>query len=55
MTKVPLKKRPKKAKKCTIVDDCAHIAESGLKPPFRLSRREQGARYLCGGRNFAAK
>ena len=33
-TKVPLRKGPKKAQKCTIVDDCAQIAESGLKPPF---------------------
>ena len=35
-TKVPLRKVPKKAlgQKCTIVDDCAQIEESGLKPPF---------------------
>ena len=25
---------PKRPQKCTIVDDCAQIAESGLKPPF---------------------
>ena len=25
---------PKRPQKCTIVDDCARIAESGLKPPF---------------------
>ena len=31
-TKVPLRKGPKKATKCTIVDECAQIAESGLKP-----------------------
>ena len=38
-TKDILRKGPQK---CTIVDDCAHIAESGLNPPFenpfRLSR-----------------
>ena len=33
-TKVPLRKVPKGPQKCTIVDDCAQIAESGLKPPF---------------------
>ena len=31
--KLPLK-GPKGPQKCTIVDDCAQIAESGLKPPF---------------------
>ena len=30
----PLKRGPKRPQKCTIVDDCARIAESGLKPPF---------------------
>ena len=30
----PLKRGPKKPQKCTIVDNCAQIAESGLKPPF---------------------
>ena len=25
---------PKRPQKCTIVDDCARTAESGLKPPF---------------------
>ena len=25
---------PKRPQKCTIVDDCARIAECGLKPPF---------------------
>ena len=29
-----LERRPKEPRKCTIVDDCAQIAESGLKPPF---------------------
>ena len=33
-TKVPLRNAPEKPRKCTIVDDCAQIAESGLKPPF---------------------
>ena len=32
--KFPLEKGPKRPQKCTIVDDCAQIAESGLKPPF---------------------
>ena len=32
--KFPLERRPKRPQKCTIVDDCAQIAESGLKPPF---------------------
>ena len=30
----PLRKRPKRPQMRTIVDDCAQIAESGLKPPF---------------------
>ena len=30
----PQKGAPKRPQKCTIVDDCAQIAESGLKPPF---------------------
>ena len=30
----PQKWAPKRPQKCTIVDDCAQIAESGLKPPF---------------------
>ena len=30
----PLERGPKGPQKCTIVDDCAQIAESGLKPPF---------------------
>ena len=42
----PLESAPKTPQKCTIVDDCAQIAESGLKPPFesppfRLSRPNQ--------------
>ena len=32
--KFPLKRGQKRSQKCTIVDDCAQIAESGLKPPF---------------------
>ena len=32
--KFPLERGPKGPLKCTIVDDCAQIAESGLKPPF---------------------
>ena len=32
--KFPLERGPKRPQKCTIVDDCAQIAESGLKPPF---------------------
>ena len=32
--KFPLERGPKRPQKCTIVDDCARIAESGLKPPF---------------------
>ena len=32
--KVPLERGPQKPQKWTIVDDCAQIAESGLKPPF---------------------
>ena len=31
--KFPLERGPKRRQKCTIVDDCAHIAESRLKPP----------------------
>ena len=34
----PLEMGPKRPQKCTIVGDCAQIAESGLKLPFRLSR-----------------
>ena len=30
----PYERGPKRPQKCTIVDDCAQIAESGLKPPF---------------------
>ena len=42
--KLPLERGPKRPQKRTIVDDCAQIAESGLKPPFgktpfRLSRK----------------
>ena len=37
-TKVPLRKGPKRSQMCTIVDDCAHIPESGLKPPFESPR-----------------
>ena len=33
--KFPLKGGPKRPQKCTIVDDCAQIAESGLKPHLR--------------------
>ena len=32
--KLPLERGPKSRQKCRIVDDCAQIAESGLKPPF---------------------
>ena len=32
--KFPSEKGPKRPRKCTIVDDCAQIAESGFKPPF---------------------
>ena len=32
--KLPLERGPKRPQKCTIVDDCAQIVESGLKPPF---------------------
>ena len=32
--KFPLERLPKGPQKRTIVDNCAHIAESGLKPPF---------------------
>ena len=32
--KIPLQRGPKAPQMCTIVDDCARIAESGLKPPF---------------------
>ena len=32
--KFPLERGAKGPQKCTIVDDCAQIAESGLKPPF---------------------
>ena len=32
--KFPLERGPKRPQKCTSVDDCAQIAESGLKPPF---------------------
>ena len=43
--KFPLERGPKGPQKCTIVDDCAQIAESGLKPqfakpPFRLSLKQ---------------
>ena len=40
--KFPLERGPKRPQKCTIVDDCAQIAESGLKPPFGLSRQRKG-------------
>ena len=30
----PLERSPKGPQKCTIIDDCVQIAESGLKPPF---------------------
>ena len=33
--KFPLERGPKGPRKCTTVDDCAQIAESGLKPPFK--------------------
>ena len=32
--KFPLERGPKGPQKCTIVDDCARITKSGLKPPF---------------------
>ena len=32
--KFPLERGPKGPQKCTIVDDCAKITDSGLKPPF---------------------
>ena len=32
----PLKRGPKGPQKCTIVADCAQIAESGLKPPEQV-------------------
>ena len=32
--KFPSERGPKRPQKCTIVHDCAQIAESGLKPPF---------------------
>ena len=32
--KFSLERGPKRPQKCTIVDDCVQIAESGLKPPF---------------------
>ena len=32
--KFPLEKGPKRPQKRTIIDECAQIAESGLKPPF---------------------
>ena len=31
---MPLERGPERPQKCTIVDDCTQIAESGLKPPF---------------------
>ena len=33
-TKVPLRSGPKRPQMFTIVDDCAQIAKSDLKPPF---------------------
>ena len=32
--KFPLERGPQGPQKCTFADDCAQIAESGLKPPF---------------------
>ena len=32
--KFPSERGPKRPQKCTIVNDCAQIAESGLQPPF---------------------
>ena len=37
VTKIHLSFVAQKATKCTIADDCAQAAESGLKPPFGLS------------------
>ena len=34
VTKIPFMKGPKRQQKCTIADDCAQVAESGLKPPI---------------------
>ena len=36
--KFPLERGPKRPQKYTIVDDCAQIAESGLKPAFESPR-----------------
>ena len=53
--KFPLERGSKRPQKCTIVDDCAQIAESGLKATFesphwesflRLSRQKQVRRSL---------
>ena len=48
-TKVPCRKGPKRPQKCTIVDDCAQIAESGLKPPFEPPFRQKDGEHREGG------
>ena len=48
--KFPLERGPKRPQKCTIVDDCAQIAESGLKPPFESPHLDFPERRLYGSR-----
>ena len=53
--KFPLKSEPQM---CTIVDDCAQIAESGLKPPFEsshLDSQELNPQNSCESRFVGIK
>ena len=49
--KFPLERGPKRPQKCTIVDDCAQIAESGLKPPFESPHLDFPERKPLPARN----
>ena len=47
--KFPLERGPKRPQKCTIVDDCAQIAESGLKPPFESPHLDFPDKFFVNG------
>ena len=44
-----LERGPKRPQNCTIVDDCAQIADSGLKPPFESPHLDfpNTCNYFC--------
>ena len=54
--KFPLERGPKGPQKCTIVDDCVQIAESGLKPSFESPHLDfpelEGGPTFQGSRSY---